>query len=88
VSVPINPPASAASPWTWARIIYVILALAAFCFPGGVVDWLDDRNAGGWLNAPLALARGVEAVSMALGVKPLTDGLRARFTQAFGDPNS
>ena len=45
-------PASAASPWSWARVVYAVLALTVFCFPGGMVDWLDERNASGWLAAP------------------------------------
>ena len=27
------------------------------------MSWLDDRNATGWLDAPLALARGIDAAS-------------------------
>ena len=50
-------------------MLYAVLALAAFAFPGGMVDWLDERNADGWLAAPLAIARGVDAASAAVGVK-------------------
>ena len=80
--------AASTSPWAWARVIYVILALAAFCFPGGLVDWLDERNASGWLAAPLALAHGVDAVSTAFGVKPIGQMLRRRFTAGVGDSDS
>jgi hypothetical protein len=76
------------TPWIWARMIYLILALAAFCFPGGVVDWLDERNASGWLAAPLALARGVDAASAALGAKAAGEALRKRFAAVIGDADS
>lgn len=78
-------PASATSPWAWVRVVYAILALTAFCFPGGVVDWLDERNASGWLAAPLALARGVDAASTAVGVKGAGQGLRRWFAFVTGD---
>jgi len=81
-------PPSVTSPWAWARLIYAILALGVFCFPGGLVDWLDERNATGWLSAPLALARGVDAVSSAVGVKQVGESLRARFAAAVGDTDS
>jgi len=77
-------PVSATSPWSWARAIYAVLALTAFCFPGGMLDWLDERNAGGWLAAPLALARGLDAASAALGAKEVGEGLRKWFAQAVG----
>ena len=80
--------AASTSPWAWARVIYVILALAAFCFPGGLVDWLDERNATGWLAAPLALAHGIDGVSTALGVKPIGQMLRKRFAAMVGDSDS
>jgi hypothetical protein len=69
-------------------MLYAILALGVFCFPGGLVDWLDERNASGWLSAPLALARGVDTVSAAIGVKQVGESLRARFTAAVGDTDS
>ena len=78
-------PASATSPWNWARVIYAALALTVFCFPGGLVDWLDERNESGWLAAPLALARGVDAVSAAVGVKQVGQGLRKAFADAIGE---
>ncbi|HYA74592.1 MAG TPA: hypothetical protein VEF36_15680 [Roseiarcus sp.] len=77
-------PVSATSPWSWARAIYAVLALTAFCFPGGMLDWLDERNAGAWLAAPLALARGLDAASAALGAKEVGEGLRKWFAQAVG----
>ena len=77
-------PHSAANPWTRAAIIYVVLALGVFAFPGGFVSWLDDRNADGWLSAPLALARGVDAASTALGVKQIGQRLRGWFAAAIG----
>lgn len=78
-------PATASNPWTRALTVYVILALAVFAFPGGMVAWLDERNGGGWLEAPLALARAVDAVSAATGVKQLGEGLRKRFALWAGE---
>jgi hypothetical protein len=66
-------------------IIYAILGLVWFAFPGGLVDWLDERNATGWLTAPLALARGIDAASAATGVKAVGQGLRKRFAAIIGD---
>ena len=64
--------------------IYAILAIAIFAFPGGLESWLDDRNASGWLNAPLGIMRGVDAVSTALGVKGAGQQLRAGFARVAG----
>ena len=64
---------------------YAILALAVFAFPGGLVSWLDDRNGSGWLDAPLGIMRGVDAVSAALGVKGVGQRLRKGFASALGD---
>jgi hypothetical protein len=77
-------PASA-SPVRRILIIYAILGLVWFAFPGGLVDWLDERNATGWLTAPLALARGIDAASAATGVKAVGQGLRKRFAAIIGD---
>jgi hypothetical protein len=81
-------PASTTSPWSWVRVVYAVLALTAFCFPGGLVDWLDERNAAGWLAAPLALARGVEAASAAVGAKRVGEALRHGFARAVGEGQS
>jgi hypothetical protein len=70
-----------ASPWVRFGIIFIVLLAGDFAFPGGLVDWLDERNERGWLSAPLAVARGADAVSSALRVKQVGQGLR----QAFGD---
>ena len=64
--------------------IYIILAIAVFAFPGGLVSWLDDRNRSGLLNAPLALARAIDAASAAVGVKPVGQRLRKAFAAAIG----
>ena len=85
MTLPTQKPASATSPWGWARVIYAVLALTVFCFPGGLVDWLDERNESGWLAAPLALARSVDAVSAAVGVKAVGQGLRKAFADAIGE---
>jgi len=81
-------PASSTSPWSWARVVYAVFALTVFCFPGGLVDWLDERNVSGWPAAPLAIARGVDAASTALGVKAVGQGLRKWFAQAVGDADT
>ena len=59
-----------------------------FAFPGGIVDWLDERNGSGWLDAPLAVARGIDAVSAAVGVKRVGTELRKRFKTVVGDDES
>jgi hypothetical protein len=64
---------------------YAILAIAVFAFPGGLVSWLDDRNGSGLLDAPLAVMRGVDAVSAALGVKAVGQRLRKGFAGAIGE---
>ena len=65
-----------------------MLALTVFAFPGGMVDWLDERNASGWLAAPLAVARGVDAVSAAVGVKGVGERLRSWFAAVIGDADT
>jgi hypothetical protein len=64
---------------------YLILALAVFAFPGGLVSWLDERNGSGWLDAPLGLMRGVDAASAAVGVKAVGQRLRKGFAGVIGD---
>ncbi len=78
-------PHSAARAWRSAAIIYVVLALGVFAFPGGMVGWLDDHNDSGFLGAPLALARGVERVSAAVGVEEVGQALRKRFAAFDGE---
>jgi len=70
-----------ANPWVRFGVVLIILFAGNFAFPGGLVGWLDERNESGWLSAPLAVARGVDAVSSALHVKQVGPGLR----KAFGD---
>ena len=72
------------SPLRRILIIYAILGLVWFAFPGGLVDWLDERNASGWLDAPLAIARGVDAASAATGVKGIGQSLRKQFGAIIG----
>ena len=74
-------PTRIANPWVRLGVMLGILLAASFAFPGGMTDWLDERNESGWLSAPLAVARGVEIVSSALRVKQVGQGLR----RAFGD---
>jgi hypothetical protein len=64
--------------------IYAVLALIVFAFPGGLVSWLDDRNRSGWLDAPLGLMRGVDAVSAAVGLKGVGQRLRKGFAAVVG----
>ncbi len=78
-------PHSAENPWRRAAIIYVVLSLGVVAFPGGMVGWLDDHNDSGFLGAPLALARGVERVSAALGVEEVGQALRKRFAAFAGE---
>jgi hypothetical protein len=65
--------------------VYAILAITVFLFPGGLTGWLDDRNRTGWLDAPLAVMRAVDAASAAIGVKGVGKRLRARFRSVVGD---
>jgi hypothetical protein len=53
-----------------------------------MVDWLDERNASGWLAAPLALAHGIDAASAAVGVKGAGQWLRAEFAAVIGDADT
>ncbi len=64
-------------------VVYVILALAVFAFPGGLVEWLDNHNDSGWLSAPLSAMRVVDAASASVGVKAVGQSLRKRFGAAF-----
>ena len=73
-----------ANPWVRAILVFAMLLAANFAFPGGLVDWLDERNESGWLSAPLATARGVDAISTALHVKQVGQGLRKRFVDWVG----
>jgi hypothetical protein len=65
-----------------------VFALAVFCFPSGLVEWLDEHNASGWLSAPLAIARGVDAVSTAVGLEPAGQQLRKWFQAAVGESDT
>ena len=65
--------------------VYIVLAVAEFAFPGGLVSWLDDRNRTGWLDAPLSAARAIDAASAALGVKGIGQRLRGAFASAIGE---
>ena len=71
-------------PWKRIAIIVFVLALGAFAFPGGLAAWLEDRNAGGTLAAPLAVAAAVDRASTATGVKALGRNLKKRFATYVG----
>jgi len=62
-----------------------MLCITMFAFPGGLVSWLDDHNTSGWLAAPLAVMREVDALSAAIGVKAVGQRLRKGFAAAVGD---
>ena len=85
---PRDKPSSSTSPWAWLRVLYAVLALTVFAFPGGMVDWLDERNVSGWLTGPLAFARGIDAASAAVGVKGAGEALRRWFAAAIGDADA
>ena len=85
---PLAKPPSSTSPWAWLRVFYAVLALTVFAFPGGLVGWLDERNASGWLSGPLAFARGIDAASAAVGLKGAGQWLRGKFAAAVGDADS
>ena len=68
--------------------VYAIFALAVFAFPGGIVSWLDDRNLDGRLAAPLAVMRGVDAASSAVGLKGIGERLRQGFRGLIGDDDT
>ena len=78
----------ASSPKRWIATIFAILALTAFAFPAGLRDWLEERNASGYLAVPLAIARQIEAASNALGVAPVGAELRHRFARLIGEPEN
>jgi hypothetical protein len=78
-------PVAANSPLRWMGTVYVILALTAFAFPAGLRGWLEERDAGGRLWLPLAIARHIEAASQAVGVGPIGEELRRRFAALIGD---
>jgi hypothetical protein len=65
-------------------VLYSVLALEAFAFPGGLVDWLEEHNYSGWLAGPLALARVVDSASARCGVKQVGERLRQRFATLIG----
>jgi hypothetical protein len=88
MAAPRVKPPSATSPWAWLRVLYAVLALTVFAFPGGMVDWLDERNASGWLSGPLAFARGIDAASAAVGVKGAGEQLRRWFAAVIGDADT
>ncbi len=58
-------------------VVYAILFLAWFAFPGGVIAWMDDHNRSGWLDAPRAFAGALDSASSAIGVKQVGEKLRA-----------
>jgi hypothetical protein len=67
------------SPSDWAVVIYGVLGLAVFCFPGGVLDFLEERNGGGWLTNAVQLMRAVDSASAAIGLSEVGAKLRGTF---------
>ena len=82
------PPAAANRPLRWIVVIYCVLALTAFAYPAGLRDWLEERDSGGRLWLPLAIARQIENASDAIGVKPVGVRLRAWFGKLIGEEES
>ena len=81
-------PAATNRPLRWIVVIYSVLALTAFAYPAGLRDWLEERDSGGRLWLPLAIARQIETASDAVGVKPVGVRLRAWFGKLIGDDES
>jgi hypothetical protein len=79
------PPTAANRPLRWIVTIYAIFALTAFAFPAGLRNWLEERDAGGWLWLPLAIARQIEAASNAIDLKPAGEHLRDGFGRLIGE---
>jgi hypothetical protein len=84
---PISP-AATNRPLRWIVVIYAVLALTAFAYPAGLRDWLEERDSGGRLWLPLAIARQIETASDAIGVKSVGVRLRAWFGRLIGDDES
>lgn len=82
------PPVATNRPLRWMIVIYAILALTAFAYPAGLPDWLEERDSGGRLWLPIAIARQIEAASSAVGVKPIGEHLRAWFSRLIGEGDS
>ena len=80
-----NSAVSRSRPWPRVALIVAVLGATVFAFPRGFVTWLEERNGSGWLAAPLGVARGVEAVSAALGVEGVGERLRKRFAAGIGE---
>ena len=64
--------------------VFLILAIIVFAFPGGLKGWLDEYNRSGWLDAPVAVMRAVDAASTALGAKAVGQHLRGTFRKMVG----
>ena len=77
-----------ANPWKRALVIYGVLMLGCLTFPGGIVDWLEERNDSGMVAAPLIIARGLDAVSASLGIKFVGQKLRGAFAAWVGQDQS
>jgi hypothetical protein len=82
------PPAATNRPLRWIVVIYAVLALTAFAYPAGLRDWLEERDSGGRLWLPLAIARQIETASDAIGVKSVGVRLRASFGRLIGEDES
>jgi len=63
----------------WAVVIYSVLGLALFAFPGGVLDSLEDRNADGFLWAPILIVKTIDELSNAVGLSVVSADLRRAF---------
>jgi hypothetical protein len=65
------------SPWDWGVVIYSVLALAVFSFPGGVLDFMEEHS--GLLSAPTRLMRAIDHASAAIGLSTVGAELRRAF---------
>jgi hypothetical protein len=67
------------SPWDWGVVIYSVLALAVFSFPGGVLKFMEERSGDSLLSAPTQLMRAIDHASAAIGLSEVGAELRGAF---------
>ncbi len=67
------------TPRDWAIVVYSVLGLAVVFFPGGALDFLEERNGGGWLTVPIQAMKAVASVSAAIGFSEVGEDLRRAF---------
>jgi hypothetical protein len=67
------------TPKDWAIVIYTVLGLAVICFPGGVLDFLEEHQSDYFLSAPIELMKAIDRVSAAIGLSKVGAELRGAF---------